>query len=79
MHFASFSARTNPLIRDSNFLKFTDLVYTESCVFSFNKSSFSIFTNNFTLISTSHYPNTISANDDLLFISNYNIVRYGRN
>ena len=44
----------------------------------FDKESFSLFTENFKLVSTSHSYSTRSASNDLLFVPSYNSVRFGR-
>lgn len=75
MNFVSFNAHINPLFYGSNILKFTDLNDVESCIFEsncFNKSSCSIFTHDYKLISTSDYHNTKSGHNGLLFVPNYN-------
>ena len=45
MNFAPFNARTTPMLKHCNILKFADIISLESCVFinnSFNKDTFSI-------------------------------------
>ena len=54
MNFASFSAHTT---LHCNILKFADIINAESLIFinnCFNKDSFSIFDENFKLVSTTH-------------------------
>ena len=80
MYFATFNAHTNPLLCDSSILKFTDVKNIESCIFAsncFNRSSYSIFTYNYKLISASHTHRTRSVNNGLLLIQNYNTMGYG--
>ena len=77
MNFAPFIAHTTPC----NILKFADITNVESCIFIniyFNKDSFSIFNENFKLISTAHSCNTRSARNDLLVVTCYNTVTFGR-
>ena len=81
MHFATFNAHTTPLFHDSKILKFVDIIHTESCIFinnCFNKDSFSIFADSYTLSSSTHSHNTRYASKGLLFIPSYNSVRFGR-
>ena len=55
--FAYFNVHTTPLLKNCNILKFADIINVESCIFinnCFNKVSFSIFTENFKLVSTTH-------------------------
>ena len=81
MHFGTFNAHTNPLSYDSKILKLVDIIHTESCVFinkCFNKESFSIFANSYTLSSSTHSHNTRYASKGLLFVPSYNSVRFGR-
>ena len=81
MNFASFNAHTTPLFKNCNILKFADIINVESCIFinnCFNRDSFSIFNENFKLVSTTHLNNTRSARNGLLFIPSYNTVRFGR-
>ena len=76
---APFNAHTTPLFK--NILKFADIINVESCIFinnCFNKYSFSIFNENFKLVSTMHSYNTRSARNALLFVPSYNTVRFGR-
>ena len=80
-NFASFNAHTTPLLKNCNILKFTDIINVESCSFinnCFNMDSFSIFNENFKLVSTTHTYNTRSARNGLLFVPSYNTVRFGR-
>ena len=80
MNFAPFNAHITPLYKNCNILKFTDIINVESCVFVnnwFNKNSFSIFNENFKLVSISHLYNTRSASNGTLFVRNYNSVRFG--
>ena len=44
----------------------------------FNRDSFSIFNENFKLVSTLHSYSTRSARNGLLFVPSYNTVRFGR-
>ena len=77
MNFAPFIAHTTPC----NILKFADITNVESCIFIniyFNKDSFSIFNENFKLISTPHSCNTRSARNGLLVVTCYNTVTFGR-
>ena len=79
--FAPFNAHTTPLFRNCDILKFADVINVESCIFinnCFNKDSFSIFNENFKLVSTTHSYNTRSARNGLLFVPSYNTVRFGR-
>ena len=50
----------------------------EQTVNCFNRDSFSIFNENFKLVSTTHSYNTRSARNGLLFVPSYNTVRFGR-
>ena len=71
MNFAPFNAHTTPLFKDCNVLKFADIINVESCIFisnCFNRDSFSIFNENFKLVSTTHSYNTRSARNGLLFV-----------
>ena len=80
-NFAPFNAHTTPLSKNSNILKFADIINIESCIFMknyFNKSSFSIFNENFKLVSTTHSYNTRSFRNSLLFVPSFNSVRFGR-
>ena len=79
--FAPFNAHTTPLFKSCNILKFADIINVENCTFRsncFNRDSFSIFNENFKLVSTTHSNNTRSARNDLLFVPSYNTVRFGR-
>ena len=83
MNFPPFNAHTTPLMKNCNISKFADFINSESCVFinnCFNKDSFSIFNENFKLVSTMHSYNTVvlSTSNGLLFVPNYNSVRFGR-
>ena len=81
MNYAPFNAHTTNLFKNCNISKFTDIINVESCIFinnCFNKDSFSIFNENFKLVSTTHSHNTISARNGLLFVLSYNTVRFGR-
>ena len=81
MNFAPFNAHTTPLFKNCNILKFADIINVESCIFinnCFNRDSFSIFNENFKLVSTTHSYNTRSAGNGLLFVPSYNTVRFGR-
>ena len=76
MNFASFRAHTT---LHFNILKFADIINAESLIFTnncFNKDSFSIFDENFKLVSTTHSYNTRSARNGLLFVPSYNTVRF---
>ena len=71
MNFAIFNAHATPLFKNCNVLKFSDLTNVESCVFinnCFNKDSFSLFNENFKLVSVTHSYNTRSARNGLLFV-----------
>ena len=81
MNFAPFNAHTTPLFKNCNILKFADITNVESCIFvnnCFNRSSFSIFNENFKLVSTTHSCKTRSARNGLLFVPSYHTVRFGR-
>ena len=81
MNFAPFDAHATPLFKNCNILKFADIINVESCIVinhCFNKDSFSIFSENFKLVATKHSYNTRSARNGLLFVPNYNTVRFGR-
>ena len=81
MNFAPFNAHITPLFKNYNILKFIDIINAGSCVFinnCFNIDSFSIFNENFKLVSTSHSYNTRSASNGLLFVQSHNSVRFGR-
>ena len=81
MNFVPFNAYTTPLFKSCNILKFADTINVESCIFvnnCFNRDSFSIFNENFKLVSTMHSYNTRSARNGLLFVPSYNTVRFGR-
>ena len=81
MNFAPFNAHTTPLFKNCSILKFADIINAESCVFInnyFNKDSFSIFNENFKLVSTTHSYNTRSARNSLLFVPSHNSARFGR-
>ena len=57
MNFAPFNAHTTLLFKNCNILKFVDIINVKSFVFinnCFNKDSFSIFNENFKLVSTMH-------------------------
>ena len=63
------------LFKNCNVLKFADIINVESCIFTnnyFNKDSFSIFNENFKLVSPMHSYSTRSARNGLLFVSHYN-------
>ena len=80
-HFAPFNAHATPLSKNFNILKFADIINNESCIFIknyFNESSFSIFNENFKSVSTTHSYNTRLFRNSLLFVPNYNSVRFGR-
>ena len=71
MSFVTFNAHTLSLFKNCNILKFPDIINAESCIFinnCFGKDSFSIFNENFKLISISHKCNTRSARNGLLFV-----------
>ena len=75
MNFAPFNAHTTPLFKNCNILKFADIINVESCIFinnCFNRDSFSIFNENFKLVSTTHSYSTRSARNGLLFVQSYN-------
>ena len=72
MNFAPFNAQTTPLFKNCNILKLADIMNVKSCIFAnncINKDSFSIFNENFKLVSTMHSYNTRSARNGLLFVS----------
>ena len=80
-NFVPFNAHTTPLSKNCNILKFADIINIESCIFIknyFNKSCFSIFNENFKLVSTTHSCNTRSFRNSLLFVPSFNSVRFGR-
>ena len=75
MNFAPSNAHTTPLFKNCDTLKFTDIINVESCIFinnCFNTDSFSIFNENFKLVSTTYSYNTRSARNGLLFVPSYN-------
>ena len=81
MNFALFNAHTTPLFKNCNILKFADIINVESCIFinnCFSRDSFSIFNENFKLVSTMYSYNIRSARNGLLFVPSYNTVRFGR-
>ena len=81
MNFAPFHAHTTPLFESCNILKFANIINVESCIFinsCFNKDSFSVFNENFKLVSTMLSYNARSASSGLLFVPSYNSVRFGR-
>ena len=81
MNFAPFNAHTTPFFKNCIILRFADIINVESCIFvnsCFNKDSFSIFNENFKLVSTTHSYNTRSARHGLFFVPSYNTVRFGR-
>ena len=81
MNFAFFNAHTTPLFKNCNIFKFADIINVESCIFinnCFNRDSFSIFNENFKLVSTAHSYNTRSARNGPLFVPSCNTVRFGR-
>ena len=81
MNFAPFNAHTSPLFKNCDILKFADITNVGSCIFinnCFNRDSFSIFNENFKLVSTTHSCNTRSARNGLLVVPSYNTVRFGR-
>ena len=81
MNFAPFNAHTTLLFKNCNILKFADIISVEGFIFinnCFNKDSFSIFSDNPKLVSTTHSYNTRSARNDLLFVPSYNTIRFGR-
>ena len=81
MNFAPFNAHTTPLFKNCNILKFADIINVESCISinnCFNRDSFSIFNENFKLVSATHSYNTRSARNGPLFVTIYNTVRFGR-
>ena len=58
------------LFKNCNILKFADVRNVESCIFinnRFNKDSFSIFNENFKLVSNTHSYNTRSTRNGKLF------------
>ena len=81
MNFAPFHAHTTPLFESCNILKFANIINVESCIFinsCFNKDSFSVFNENFKLVSTMLSYNARSASNGLLFVRSYNSVGFGR-
>ena len=81
MNFVPFNAHITPLFKNCNTLKFADIINVESCIFinnCFNRDSFSIFNENFKLVSTTHSYNARSARNGLLFVPSYNTVRFGK-
>ena len=84
MNFAPFNAHTTSLFKNCNILKFADItniINVKSCIFinnCFNRDYFSIFNENFRLVSTTHSYNTRSARNGLLFVPSYNTVRFAR-
>ena len=81
MNFAPFNAHTTPLFENCNIFKFVDIINVESCVFRnncFNEDYFSIFNENFKLVSTIHSYNTRSASNGLTFVPSYTSVRLWR-
>ena len=75
MNFAPFNAHTTPLFKNCNILKFADIINVESCIFinnCFNRDYFSIFNENFKLVSVIHSYNTRSVRNGLLFVPSYN-------
>ena len=81
MNFAPFNGLTTPLFKNCNILKFADIINVESCISInnwFNRDYFSIFNEDFKLVSTTHSCNTKSARNGLLFVPSYNTVRFGR-
>ena len=77
----NLNAHTTPLFKYCNILKLADIINVETCIFinnCFNRDSFSIFNENFKLVSTTHSYNTRSARNSLLFVPSYNTVRFGR-
>ena len=77
MNFVPFNAHTTSLFKNSNILKFADIIDVENCIFinnCFNRD----FNENFKLVSTMHSYNTRSARNGLLFVPSYNTVRFGR-
>ena len=55
MNFEPFNAYTSLLFKNYNMLKFADIINVESCIFINDcKDYFSIFNENFKLISTMH-------------------------
>ena len=76
MNFAPFNAHTTPLFKNFNILKVIDIINVESCVFINNcfKDSFSIFNENFKLVSTSYSHNTRSASNGLLLYYLYQVI-----
>ena len=75
MNFAPFSAHTTPLFKKCNILKLAEIINVESCIFinnCFNRDYFSIFNENFKLVSVIHSYNTRSVRNGLLFVPSYN-------
>ena len=64
---------------NGNILKFTDINYTENCVFinnCFNKDSFAVFAQNYNLCSNTHTYNTRYSHKGLLFVPTYNSISF---
>ena len=81
MNFEPLNAHITSLFKNFNILKFADIINVESCIFinnCFNQDSFSIFNENFKLVSTMHSYNTRAARNGLLFVPSYKTVRFGR-
>ena len=80
---AAFDSQTQYRSRicpdNSNILKFTDIIYTENCVFinnCFNKDSFAVFAQNYNLCSNTHTYNTRYSHKGLLFVPTYNSISF---
>ena len=69
------------LLKNCNVLKFTDMTTIASYIFvnkGFINNYFSIFTKSFQLISVAPSYNTKSGRNGLLFVPNYNSVKFER-
>ena len=81
MNFAPFCTFSYTFVQNCNSLNFAVMINVESCIFinnCFNRGSFSIFNENFKLVSPTHSYNTRSARNGTLFVPSYNTVRFGR-
>ena len=81
MNFAPANAYITPLFKYCNISKFADITNVENFILinnCFNKDSFSIFNENFELVSNRHLYNTRSTRDSLLFLPSYNAITFGR-
>ena len=81
LNFTTFNAHTTVLFKEWNILKFDDVISIESCLFinnCFNKKSFFLFSQDFSLVSNTHEHNTRSSSKGLLFVPSYNSLKFGR-